>query len=607
MSRFQAALVVGLLALSMTLPSGQDALAALVWDRVSLPGANAVLTAVVIDPDDPRTLWVAGSGNVWVSDDEGDTWNLVGVIGSRAQGARQSDAADTDDEEDEEDTRDEDDEPRTSADDNDATELDPEGNPVVEEDETPTSSGRTIRLGTTRADPTRRQKARIHRLRVLRDLVYICADQGLFTIARRARSLGGLREVRLGQSTPVHDVALHQGGKQLWVATPFGLLSGGAGYPLVPVFGPLGSRRVNALVNTVDGLFVAGHQGLWRKVDANFVNMGLVPGRLPLEDLVAPAPTSKTIIAISPSKVFTIDRIEKRLVSARTLPGMKRGAWDRSGRLWVSGRNGVWVGGAIEGLLTPRNQGLATREVHAVAAPPSGTVHLWAVGSFGLARLVSEEQRIWNAQARALATSREGMPTAWDVVEATYRSKRIDLSTVGTEQTLIRFAWLLPDLFMRYERVLERDEDRVFVPPLAREVLDQVRVVPFEENLQVQFVWDLSPLVFWAPEAWTPPPQARSDVPVANIDTTPSMAIRRWIHWAVQERRRTNKRVIPVYNEWVNARVRSVGRPATSLKQAIREELRLQHLEADLFAYTNGWFQPKATSSVKTHSTKPPR
>jgi|GEM_PF-3283831 len=601
MSRFPAALVTVLLALALFVTPTADAHAALVWDRVStLPGARGGLTAVAVDPDDPKTVWVAGGGTIWVTDDEGDTWAVVGVIGGRTQGERrgaQDGAGGSDDPDDEGDDGD-----RGRGNDDD-DEVDADGNPVEADTQTRQSGGRVVRMGGVEEEG-RVGVSRIRRLRIIKDLVYICADQGLFALARKARSMGGLREVRIGQSTPVYDIAINPSGKQTWLATPYGLLLGGVKFPAAPVFGPLGSRSVKSVLMTSDGLLAADAQGIWQQKGNGFVRMGLSIGRVPVEDMFVDRKNPSRIYAITALKIFTVDRTKGILVSARALPGMLRGTLDRQGRLWVGGSNGAWVGASEAGLLQPRNQGLQSRVVADLTAPPGGSVFVWAVGRFGAARLITEARRVWNAQAKALANSRKDMPTAWDVVQATYRAKKIDLDSVGTDMLLIRLSWLLPDLFLRYERVFDREEDRVLIPQLDRFVLDQVNVVPFDENLQFQFVWDLSPLIFWAPDVWTPPPRARSDVPVVNMDTTPSMALRQLVHQAVQERRRTNKRLIPLYNEWVNAKVRAIARPPKDLKRAIREQLRLEHLEADLTAYTNGWFQPKA-STPTAGSTQP--
>ncbi len=595
MSRTAAALLAGLLTSALVLTSAPPARSALIWDRVTLSGARGGLTAVVVDPADPQIVWVAGGGSVWVSDDEGDTWSLAAHLGGSKRGQRRAAAGARD----RDDGRDDDRDDRSR----DSPGVDSDGNPIEGDDPTRQPEGRVVRFKSVR-EVAKRGGSRIHRLRIIKDLVYICADQGLYTVPRRARSMGGLREVRLGQTSSIYDVVASPSGKRIWVATPFGLLLGGVGYPAAPVFGALGSRNVRALLMTTDGLYVATARELWRQQGTGFVKLALSLGRAPIEDLVSDPKHKRQIVVVTSLKIHTVQRAPVQLLGTQALAGMRRAVRDRHGWLWVGGSNGAWFSVKEGGVFRPRHAGLPSRQVAAVAAPSGGAVRVWSVGQFGAARLVSEAQQVWNQRAKAMAHSREGMPTAWDVVQATYRTKRIDLETVGDTIALVRSSWLLPDLFVRYEHVVMRDEDRVFVPELDRFALDTVRVVPAQDTVQLQFVWDLSPLVFWAPEVWTPPSRERSDVPVSNLDTTPSMALRRWVHAAINERRRTNAKVIPLYNEWVNAKVAAGARLAADVKRAVRDELRLQHLEAELFAVTGGWFQltpQQGSSSTNPH------
>jgi len=545
------------------------------------------LTAVVADPDDPSVAWVAGDGGVWVTDDAGATWSLVltlpGRVGRRADadatagGANQTtgqgatgDSAlsgELDDEVEivEDDSGNEYTEDGTSVDDLD--EPSSPGAPTGPRSMPPTPQELEAAIG-----------SRVTRLRVLRDRVYACTGRGLWWVPRSARGAGVGREIRFGRREVVLDVAWSNP-HQLWIATTRGLLQGGLEAVALPVFGPLGNQIVYALHPAPGGLAVAAEDGLWRQTEGGFVRLGLALGGSPVDLTAGPGPAKMT--ALTPQGAHVISMPSAVLQRSVQVPAAARVAVDRAGALWVVGPSGAWVE-QPQGGFAPRRDGLTDLRLADVAVPRGqGPVFLWVVGRFGAARLVTEVERVWSRRARELAAPGEGLPSAWETVEAANRARGANFDAIDTWRATATTAWMLPQVQLWYQNRAERFEARPYIPTLDRRVLDEVRVVPAYDEFKVMVIWDLG-AAFLA---------------LGAHDGLGDAGTRALVRAATLARRDVQRRVVPLYNEWRAAQVRQAATSPPSLRAAIRDQLKLEHLEADLYAMTGGWFPQLATRS----------
>ncbi len=565
------------------LSAAPAARAALVWDRVGPAVRGEGLTAVTTDPDDSSVAWVAGGGSVWVTDDAGATWSLVltlpGRVGRRAGGDTGDEAQ----------AGDGSGQPGSTGGDgqlNDEVEIveDDSGNEYtddgtdVDDLDQPGAAGVAAGGGAgTRAVPPTPQEleaaigSRITRLRVLHDRVYACTGRGLWWVPRAARGAGAGREIRFGRREVVLDVAWSNP-HQLWIATTRGLLQGGLEAVALPVFGPLGNQIVYALHPAPGGLAVAAEDGLWRQTESGFVRLGLALGGAAVDLTAGPGPAQMT--ALTPQAAHVLSMPSAVLQRSVQVPAAARVAVGRDGALWVVGPSGAWVEQA-DGGFAPRRDGLTDLRLADVAAPRGqGPVFLWVVGRFGVARLVTEVERVWSRRARELAVPGEDLPSAWATVEAANRARGADFDAIDTWRETATTAWALPQVQLWYQNRAERVESRPYIPTLDRQVLDEVRVVPAYDEFKVLVVWDLG-AAFLA---------------LGAHDGLGDAGTRATVRAAILARRDVRRRVVPLYNEWRAAQVRHAATAPPSVRAAIKDQLRLEHLEADLYAMTGGWF-----------------
>lgn len=579
--------LMGLL-MGLWLGASPGARAALVWDRVGPAVHGEGLTAVVADPDNPSVAWVAGGGSMWVTDDAGATWSLVLTLPGRV--GRQPDADEAaGDAGQGGDTRGT---PGTSGELDDNVEIveDDSGNEYTEDgtnvddlDQPGTSGPLVGGAGGARAvAPTPQELeaaigSRVTRLRVLRDRVYAATGRGLWWVPRAARGAGAGREIRFGRREVVLDVAWSNP-HQLWIATTRGLLQGGLEAVALPVFGPLGNQIVYALHPAPGGLAVAAEDGLWRQTEGGFVRLGLALGGAPLDLTAGPGPAQMTVLTRQAAHVVSMpSSVLQRSVQ---VPTAARASVGRGGALWVVGPSGAWVE-QPQGGFAPRRDGLTDLRLADLAVPRGqGPVFLWVVGRFGVARLVTEVERVWSQRAREVAAPGDGLPSAWETVEAANRARGADFDAIGTWRETATTAWLLPQVQLWYQNRAERFEARPFIPTLGRQILDEVHVVPSYNEFKVMVIWDLG-AAFLA---------------VGAHDGLGDAGTRAVVRAAILARRDVRERVVPLYNEWRAAQVRQAATAPPSVRAAIRDQLKLEHMEADLYAITDGWFPQLAAA-----------
>ena len=234
--------------------SAPSAHAAFVWDQASLVSDRVGFEAVLIDPDDPQTVWVASTNSLWVSDDGGEAWYVV----AQFLGGSRVDASVTDRStmrrraQREEDT-----------DQDDAEEFTDEGNEskdvIQEEAVTPRVRGRAGRTG---ASVGLQFNDKV-RLRLINDSVYVMTAKGLWRVPRAARGLGQGERIRLRRQSPVLDVALSPWG-MLLISTPRGLLERGEDGQIFPAPHALGRRGCGVMLALADAVLVSSERSVWR-------------------------------------------------------------------------------------------------------------------------------------------------------------------------------------------------------------------------------------------------------------------------------------------------------------------------------------------------------
>lgn len=549
-------------ALAVLLVGGapREGFARLGWEPVTVVGARAGLTAVAVDPDDPRIVWVAGSGGVWVSDDAGDSWQLVLQL---LQRSRNRGGADDDDED-----RDDDDVDEAEDTDN-ATDEEEDVDPSVDTDSAPEDDAKADVEEADVPEVVERQVGTgIVRLRVLGSSVFVCTGRGLWQVDRAARTLGSGQEVRLGRTSAVLDVAAGPVPDSIWVATSRGLVRKDVGDIARSVQGALGAAPVRALLYRAEGTLAAGPRGLWQWSGGSWRKLGLALGRRVVVDL-AGLPNGDVAVAAQ-REVVTVRVGSNRppsVVATTQLPSARRLAVGRDKGLWAVGGDGPWRLGS--GRWRPRWWGLPDRNIVDIAPSPSGPAWLWLVGTAGAFRQVTETDAVMAKRWKQLAAKAiEGKPTAWDTLRAVERVHHADLEGVWGVKAQQGLSLLLPEVRLTYQTIDKREEDGVRVPGIGT-VPHQLQVTPGPEQFSLVATWDLAPRI-WASLDLQGPYQDE---------------LRR----ARKARVRIRKKVLGIYEAWRGAEV-AVATRKGGLKTALRRELVRQRLQADLYAYTEGWF-----------------
>ncbi|MFT7579766.1 MAG: hypothetical protein ACI9MR_001432 [Myxococcota bacterium] len=569
-----------------------SASAALQWEPIGPVPTSVGFTAVASDPQDPRVVWIAGASSVWVSDDGGDTFSLVLQLSRAASVERaaadgitvQSDPEDPSVElppEGSENTEDIDniddiDDP-SDPDQVDPSVVDPttgEIEPNSSQTDAAETEADTVEFegGVLGSDPGSSQvRFGVTRIRVLQDSVLICTARGLWTLPRSARKIGEAREIRLGRRVAVSDVTRGFEGL-LYAATDAGLWQVGSDGIARSVIGFGANDAMTAIVRLGRRMVVATDKDLYIQEGDGFRKMGILTGRERVSDLTTL--DGMRLVAVANQKVLLIlaPPAQAPLVEASwSVPGATRVARGRDeDALWATGSRGSWQFAGESGWVR-RDEGLLDRRLFDVAASASGPAFLYVVGRGGAARLVPETARIWNKRAEFQARrALEGLPTIEETLEWASEARPIQLSDVDSWETEQSLSWLLPNVRLRYRLDRAREENFLFIPAVGRRILDEVAVTPEDDQFRIEARWNLMPAL------------------MMTLETSPSLRSARSRARRAQGRIRST--VLPLYNTWLQRRVKLVASEYTSVREAVRDLLAIQQMEADLHVYTDGSF-----------------
>ncbi len=615
------------------------------WDPFGPVGNTDGLTAIAVDPDDPRVYWLAGTSSVWVTDDGGDTWSLVLHLSRSAGSSRASNPL----EDDEDVARD--------FDGNEPGDFDSESSGseygVVEDfepDEAPLEGegvdGEGVAvapddtegdLDTVNADETpedlsedrqaafSRTSFGVSRLRVSGDTLWVCTSRGLWGLPRSARSLGQATELRLGRRLGVNDALVYDADRVL-VASDAGLWihSRGLGRR---VRGLEYDAVVTALVRVGDQVLAATSLGLYggHPDDELFARLGAGGrGEGGLVDLVLGASDSdggRQLFAADGSRVYRYGLDGQAIGDAWPVPGASRLAVAPDGALWAAGPRGPWRWDEESGwarfdetLSDRRLRDLAVGPIIATqkigpapkasgrkpgpaAAPSSGQVAPGAaapaardlgvrvVGVAGAWRLI--EGRTVLTPAQRLERRMDAAITArGDVATLLGHADAQRVLTLGAVDrfgTREQLAWLLPLVELRFMSTVQRDERATLFPSVGVRLTDMVEVAPQGDFFQLMAWWDLMPAV------------------LTSLDASSARVYENARFIARRNLRRVREALPPLWRDWV-ARQKALWQadPPTT-REALRALLGVAQLEAQLHALTLGRFPVSDSLSDYLH------
>lgn len=552
-----------------------------VWEPAGPVSTSQGMTAVATDPELPGVVWIGSASSVWVSEDDGQTFDLVLQL-SRTAGVREdnTDPEDVEDAPDGDDPEDFDDLP-DGVTDLDEIDLDELAVDNGDNTEGPAADDTTSNTGD---DDALVARFGVVRLRVINDLVYVCTNSGLYTIDRKARRIGTEREVRFGRKTPVNDVAVTPD-KRVWIATDSGLLElGGEGLGR-PARGFEEDLAVSTVIVSEARLIAATSRGLRIATPTNdgFERLA-IGGRedLGLEDILLEA--DQRILVAGANQVSRIlVRIGSVPVVEETwnVPGAARLAYGRDNTRWAVGERGAWRWKSEQGF-ERITDGLFDRRLRDVATGFGPKASLWAVGRSGAWRLVTDAVRAYSASAGRLAKQAlEGYPDDAKVLKWAIDAMPMTLDKIDGWALQERLSWLLPTVELRWRWDRRRAEDFIGIPSLNERVLDAVGVRPVGDDFRFMLYWDVMPAIVASLETAEP------------IYETSRIRARRQLE-------RVREVVMPLYQTWAKKRIDFAATEELSLRDALRDLLAIQRLESDLRVYTDGRFPVEGASKKPT-------
>ena len=571
--------------------------AELVWEPVGPVPGTAGMGAVVSDPDDPRILWIASSSSVWVSDDAGDSFALVLQLSRATAIERETgegelvevDPVGPDD---------------PSAPDavnpDDGDQIDPDTGELYDPDDTDAIdanddidplTGLPITVGTDDAADAADDAADaadaadtgaasgdsndrfgVSRLRVIGDKVFVCTGRGLWTVDRAARHPGTGREVRFGGRRVAVNDALRDAKGRLLLGTERGLIELGADGLGRRIVGSNDDTPVFVLGLLGERLVVVSRDGLRIETNVGMVPLGIGSTREITTDLLVLGP-DRVLVASTNHVSLVVAEAEKAAYTEASwqVPGVVRLALGRDKALWAVGGNGAWEFSDESGWRR-RDDGLIDRRLADVAPAGAGASYLYVVGRGGTARLVPEQERLWSARAHFQARrALDGLPTAEETMNWATKARPIQIGDAKSWETESSLAWLLPHAYFRFISARKRVEDFQFIPAIGRRILEGVEVQPLNDEIRFELRWDLMPALLLALDG------TDATVRAAGISARRGQA-------------KVRNTVGPLYQTWVKKRVDLVATDFRSTRDAARELLAIQQLEADLYVYTAGNF-----------------
>jgi len=569
--------------------------AELTWDPVGPVPSTAGMSAVVSDPVDPQILWIASSSSVWVSDDAGDTFSLVLQL-SRATAIERNTGEGEQVEVDPVLPGDPGEPDIVAPDDGD--QFDPDTGEIYDPEDTDTIdtnddidplTGLPVTPGTDPLDVDDANDALdaldaagasgdsndrfgVSRLRVLGDKVYVCTGRGLWAVDRTARRPGTGREVRFGgRRVAVNDVLTDPKGRTL-LATERGLLELGADGLGQRMVGSNDDRPVFAMTFIGERLVLVTTDGLRIQTSVGMVPLGIGSRGEITTDLLSVDKRRFLVASTDHVSLVIAEPDQAAYVDASwQVPGVVRLAMGRSGTVWAVGGSGAWEYSDDSGWRR-RDDGLIDRRLADVAPSQAGTAFLYVVGRGGTARLVPEQDKLWTKRASFQARrALEGLPNAEETLRWASEARPIKVGDAQRWQTESSLAWLLPKAYVRVISTQKRTEEFLFIPAIGRRILDEVEVKPIDDEIRVELRWDLMPALLLALEG--------TDAAIRATEVA-----------ARRGQARVRDTVGPLYQTWMRKRIDLVATEFRSTRDAVRELISIQQLEADLYVYTAGHF-----------------
>jgi hypothetical protein len=582
-------LVGAIVALTASWCLMDSARAARVWDRATPTDLVGGLESIVSHPTDPKVWWVSDGSRVWVTDDGGDSFGLV----LRATGARRA----------RESARDEarEDQSRGGSQDRGSDPPALEGYESITDDLTEEHlEAEALGLNDGELQPRRRShrtrgKSALPelvervgtRLRFVGDRIYLCGVVGLWSADSAARTLGTDREHRFGRSIPVFDVTQDRHGKR-WVATSEGLFILAEGDRATPTRG--NASRDPVLAIQVLGRYLVGGntEGLWIGDGHYVVRVGLLSGSaMPLDVLAL----DETRVAVATGDHVWVVRFPAdrppQVEGQWPVTGASRLALSSDGKLLAAGSSGLWVE-ERKGQWTRSSEGLTDRRLKDVAGVAKGGKAISLVVSrAGAFRYISEMAKLVADRGRgSIGPVIAGASTSRDVVLAGYISRGVSEDYMNNWKTRQVLSFLLPQVNLTYQTSRARYTSGVLVDSLEKIILTNVRVDPGEYDLRIFCRWDLG-LLFFANPAFEGGKWGSNSL----VNST---------RLVLEDRVEIRESVVPLYNRWVEARVKYATHSVADTKAELKRLIELQHLEADLHALTSGAFHSPPLSKSST-------
>ena len=459
-----------------------DAQAGWVWQQAGPPGAGEGLSALIIDEDDPNIIYFAGESTVWVSDDGGESFNIIIQL-ARSLTRRTSDGeSESGDEWNPDNETDDDDAPSRL---DQTQDLSRTSTTTLGDDERGTS-----RRAKKQAAKAISKRQSITRLRIIGDRVFVCGARGLVSFPRSARAYTLPRAEWMGRKEPVLDVAPRSGGG-LWIATADGLHEVETTGASRSVAGMLSQGVVTRLLEGKE-LLIGSETGVWTSNKEGLVRVAALPRRRIIRDMLL---DTNNLWVLTKDQLFRFDHSTFTLREVISLYGGHRLAVGRDNKLWIAADSGIWsLGGS--GSLEPARAGLSQARFRDIAATSTGAHPLWVVGRGGAWRLTTEVQRVLSERARKIDSVLKNIPSAYAVIEQVQRIHRVHDDQINEWRSQVATSWMLPKVDLNYTPIRRRVEWLSLLPTLDTYVFDEVRVLPIDDELRVVAYWELFPPLF---------------------------------------------------------------------------------------------------------------
>jgi hypothetical protein len=509
-------------------PETSHARGRFVWEDVSLGLATTDLQSVAILPNDPRVVFVAGSGMVFRTDDAGDSWRMVLRVRGGAQNSEERDAVqENQDLSDDREARIEElflqlkerieDTYGSSYAESIELQLKAQAEAEVESEMHTEQAKAASRRSETQELPAEAEDQRIRRLRVFpnrRDEIYACTEQGLY----RSRNSGSNfhRISTLGGATgrAVNDVAVLPD-DTLVMATDQGIvlhLSNGA--PVESTM-PAGRKRVRSLLwhPATARVFAGSDEGILVSEDFGFsfktLYVPMSARSRHITDLVSPAYLPNVIIASTEHGLLRSmnsgENFEHSWPPNVGNSGIRRlSAPPERQVLHLATRRGLFRSADTGLSLVEMSTGLPDLDIRDVSAVSNGEdMVLWLVTPNGVFRYVSTRsvkmsRKVWLLLARFKAND----PPLSEVLRMASLYAEMDSDRAANMEKMLRWRSLAPRVRFEHRRAYERNENQLFpLDPVNPFLGQEITVVPGEMDTRLELSFELINLIF-DPAEW---------------------------------------------------------------------------------------------------------